>query len=106
MKREEAIKMLKQLVNMLSDDFGDSELCEEALQMAITALQNEPVWILVSERLPEESLNSVIGWDTYRKRCCFVQYLGGRFVLSDDIDSVNVTAWMPLPEPYRESEGK
>lgn len=61
-------------------------------------------WIPVSERLPEESLNSVIGWDTYRNRCCFVQYLGGRFVLGDDIDSVNVTAWMPLPEPYRESE--
>lgn len=106
MKREEAIKMLKQLVNMLSDDFGDSELCEDALQLAITALQNQPVWIPVSERLPEESLNSVIGWDTYRNRCCFVQYLGGRFVLGDDIDSVNVTAWMPLPEPYRESEGK
>nr|DAP20748.1 MAG TPA: Protein of unknown function (DUF551) [Bacteriophage sp.] len=61
-------------------------------------------WIPVSERLPEESLNSVIGWDTYRNRCCFVQYLGGRFVLGDDIDIVNVTAWMPLPEPYRESE--
>lgn len=60
-------------------------------------------WIPVSERLPEESLNSVIGWDTYRNRCCFVQYLGGRFVLGDDIYSVNVTAWMPLPEPYRES---
>ena len=61
-------------------------------------------WIPVSERLPEESLNSVIGWDTYRNRCCFVQYLGGRFVLGDDIYSVNVTAWMPLPEPYQESE--
>ena len=61
-------------------------------------------WIPVSERLPEESLNSVIGWDTYRNRCCFVQYLGGRFVLGDDIYSVNVTAWMPLPEPYLESE--
>lgn len=61
-------------------------------------------WIPVSERLPEESLNSVIGWDTYRNRCCFVQYLGGRFVLGDDIDSVNVTAWMPLPEPYRERD--
>ena len=58
-------------------------------------------WIPVSERLPEESLNSVIGWDTYRNRCCFVQYLGGRFVLGDDIDSVNVIAWMPLPEPYQ-----
>ena len=56
-------------------------------------------WIPVSERLPEESLNSVIGWDTYRNRCCFVQYLGGRFVLGDDVDIVNVTAWMPLPEP-------
>ena len=54
MKREEAIKMLNQLVNMLSDDFGDSELCEDALQMAITALQNQPVWIPVSERLPED----------------------------------------------------
>lgn len=61
-------------------------------------------WIPVSERLPEESLNSVIGWDTYRNRCCFVQYLGGRFVLGDDIYSVNVTAWMPLPEPYQGSE--
>lgn len=61
-------------------------------------------WIPVSERLPEESLNSVIGWDTYRNRCCFVQYLGGRFVIGDDIDSVNVTAWMPLPEPYIEGE--
>lgn len=61
-------------------------------------------WIPVSERLPEESLNSVIGWDTYRNRCCFVQYLGGRFVLGDDIDSVNVIAWMPLPETYQESE--
>lgn len=54
MKREEAIKMLKQLVDMLSDDFGDSELCEDALQMAITALQNQPVWIPVSEMLPEK----------------------------------------------------
>ena len=61
-------------------------------------------WIPVSERLPEESLNSVIGWDTYRNRCCFVQYFGGRFVLGDDIYSVNVTAWMPLPEPYQGSE--
>lgn len=68
-------------------------------------LEQESGWIPVSERLPEESLNSVIGWDTYRNRCCFVQYLGGRFVLGDDIDSVNVTAWMPQPEPYRESEG-
>lgn len=67
-------------------------------------LEQESGWIPVSERLPEESLNSVIGWDTYRNRCCFAQYLRGRFVLGYDIDGVNVTAWMPLPEPYMESE--
>lgn len=109
MKREEAIKLLNDIHSQCCDTANilctlDADKRCDALQMAITALQNYPVWIPVSERLPEESLNSVIGWDTYRKRCCFVQYLGGRFVLGDDIDSVNVTAWMPLPEPYRESE--
>lgn len=109
MKREEAIKLLNDIHSQCCDTANilctlDADKRCDALQMAITALQNQTVWIPVSERLPEESLNSVIGWDTYRNRCCFVQYLGGRFVLGDDIDSVNVTAWMPLPEPYRESE--
>lgn len=104
MKREEAIKMLKQLVNMLSDDFGDSELCEDALQMAITALQNQPVWIPVSERLPEES-GSYLTW---------VRYDNEEFMSIEDIDcegifkewnfTGKVLYWMPLPEPYRESE--
>ena len=59
-------------------------------------------WIPVEDRLPEESLNSVIGWDEYRKRCCFVQYYCGRWILGNDVDSVKITAWMPLPEPYTE----
>ena len=105
MKREEAIRDLDIIrFNPHWDELVNEEYWQELMEMAITALQNQTVWIPVSERLPEESLNSVIGWDTYRNRCCFVQYLGGRFVLGDDIDSVNVTAWMPLPEPYRESE--
>lgn len=105
MKIEEAIKDLDIIrFNPHWDELVNEEYWEELMEMAITALQNQSVWIPVSERLPEESLNSVIGWDTYRNRCCFVQYLGGRFVLGDDIYSVNVTAWMPLPEPYLESE--
>lgn len=58
-------------------------------------------WIPVEERLPEESLNSVIGWDEERKRCCFVQRWGGRWIFGNDIDSVKITAWRPLPETYR-----
>jgi hypothetical protein len=59
-------------------------------------------WIPVSERLPEESLNSVLGWDEYRNRCCFVQYISGRWVLGNDIDSVKIIAWQLLPTPYKE----
>ena len=61
-------------------------------------------WIACSERLPEESLNSVIGWDEYRQRCCFVQYYGGRWILGNDIDSVKIIAWQPLPEPFKERD--
>ena len=64
--------------------------------------QRKHRWIPVEERLPEESLNSVIGWDEYRERCCFVQYYAGSWHLGDE--SVRIIAWMPLPEPYRKKE--
>lgn len=60
-------------------------------------------WIPVEERLPEESLESVIGWDEYRERCCFVQYYNKRWKLGND-ESVKITAWMPLPEPYEKAD--
>lgn len=59
-------------------------------------------WIPCSERMPEESLNAVIGWDKYRKRCCFVQYYDGKWHLGNSYDSVKIIAWMPVPRPYRE----
>lgn len=114
MKREEAIKMLNELVNMLSDDFGDSELCEKALQMAIIALQNQPVWIPVSERLPEGDsgdypINMValdtgevcIGVYRHDSKEWWTRMNEGETLYSTDHV---VVAWMPLPEPYRESE--
>lgn len=61
-------------------------------------------WIPCSERLPEESLNSVIGWDEYRERCCFVQYYGGRWILGNDTEPVKITYWRNIPErPYNPS---
>lgn len=52
--------------------------------------QRKHRWIPVEERLPEESLNSVIGWDKYRERCCFVQYYAGSWHLGDE--SVRIIA--------------
>lgn len=57
-------------------------------------------WIPVEESTPEEPLESVIGWDAYRERCCFVQYRNGRFELGSG-ELVKIVAWQPLPEPYR-----
>jgi len=68
--------------------------CKEIVQEAAKAYA--PVYC--NERLPEESLNSVLGWDEFRERWCFVQYLQGRFILGNDTDTVKITAWMPVPD--------
>ena len=84
-KFNNAIDKAKQIVQEVSEEYNNG-------------------WIPCSERLPEESLNSVIGWDEYRQRCCFVQYYGGRWILGNDIDSVKIIAWQPLPEPFKERD--
>lgn len=61
-------------------------------------------WIPVEERLPDESLNSVIGWDEYRERCCFVQYYGGRWMLRADREPIKITHWRPSPDRPERSE--
>lgn len=55
-------------------------------------------WISTNERLPEQSLNSVIGYDELRKRCVFVQYYNNHWILGSD-DPVKIIAWQPLPKP-------
>lgn len=67
MKREEAIELLNdihsracKIANILCTP--DSKKRCEALQMAITALQNQPVWIPVSERLPEDCVPVNVTW--------------------------------------------
>lgn len=71
MKREEVIYCLKAQSERYSEvceecplygQTGVDHCCEDALQMAITALQNQPVWIPVSERLPEDYVPVNITW--------------------------------------------
>lgn len=82
------------------NDFNKSQVGH--LLKKLSEEQRKHRWIPVQERLPEESLNSVIGWDEYRERCCFVQYYAGSWHLGDE--PVRIAAWMPLPEPYQEEE--
>lgn len=120
MKREEAIYCLKAQSERYSEvceecplygQTGVDHCCEDALQMAITALQNQPVWIPVSERLPGKNKKVIIFTKTenlYIGTYCqnIDKEQDGVFLIRDNIymQIDRIAAWMPLPEPYRESE--
>lgn len=132
MKREEAIKLLNDIHSQCCDTANilctlDSDKRCDALQMAITSLQNQPVWIPVSERLPEdgdvrfymcivenheEDLPMFCQYEEDRGFGFWRDYYDGdtlgfvdsEFQTNEELGYEKVVAWMPLPEPYRESE--
>ena len=132
MTREEAIALLESRRDLIKSEYPEIDDYREALDMAIKALEQEPRWIPVSERLPkvhntpyyvdndEELYESdhvltccedgkdyiyAIGTIIYDKMCNSYEWSGLYDYGDIIIDDMRVIAWMPLPEPYRaESE--
>lgn len=123
MKREEAIRDLDIIrFNPHWDELVNEEYWQELMDMAITALQNQPVWIPTSERLPEKYGSYLVAWKPCNMSEEYVVKRSGAphfyEILEYDpddesgwIESIEqatgeyeILAWMPLPEPYRESE--
>lgn len=111
MTREELIRNLKYTMEKHKNDtvntFGTniSVMCKDILDY----LEQEPKWIPFSERLPEENKQVLIQYRTrYRddvnlfdvtSRADYNYWQGiGR--------EIDVTAWMPLPEPYKAQESE
>lgn len=103
---EELHKVRKILDKEYASQFDKGMIAgiDKAIHLLVTADRTDR-WIPVEERLPEPSLNSVIGWDVYRERCVFVQYYMNDWILGNH-ESVKIIAWMPLPEPYAKGAKK
>ena len=104
MTNEEAIKKLEWALNN-NTIYDENEALEYilAVKKGIEALEQEPKWIPVSERLPEKTGLHLVSI--------------GDLVTTANFDGHNFRtqamvrfipdAWMPLPEPYKaESEDK
>lgn len=137
MNREEAIKLVNDIHSQCCDTANilctpDADKRCDALQMAITSLQNQPDWIPVSERLPEDCVPVNVTWinrnpDPYYKDIKDVPfansavYCNGKWYWWSSVcvgyleeygeysidlvdEGIDIVAWMPLPESYRESE--
>jgi hypothetical protein len=87
-----------------------------ALDMAIKALEQEPKWIPISERLPESSgvyivsrwfsdgEESAILTDANYYDGCGEWYNDNRINWGRELVTKKIVAWMPLPDPYKEEE--
>lgn len=109
---EEAIKILK---NKMDGSVDTSYEWVETVRLAVNALEKQSGWILCNEKAPlpeqeillfDDNFGIVVG-----KYVC-VAYPDGkeyRYLIHKSIDSdlmgaINPIAWMPLPQPYKESE--
>lgn len=109
MTREEAIKYFENGINTNlhlkeKDRFAVGIANEniEAYSMAISALsENKGAWIPCSERLPEEVGTYLVTLE-YKEHGTGITTLWFHGSLGWDLRVADVvTAWMPLPEPYK-----
>lgn len=100
MTREEAIEIIE--CGDISNRWGKDG--EEVEKMAIKALEQEPEWIPVSERVPEDGEEVLCFLDSEEMAVLFRRNDWGQYEWVDGgfaTGSYDVIAWMPLPEPYK-----
>lgn len=102
MTRETAIKGLK----AFRKEFSGYEPNEEMFDMAIKALEQEPRWIPINEKLPETG-TEVLAATTWGEVTIADRIGKSKWFIHDghaNAYTEDLTAWMPLPKAYREVE--
>lgn len=117
MNNKEAIVWLKEC----KEHYGEyHEMCDEALDIAIKALEERPKgeWIPISERLPEGKIDPMTNdfelvlcstvWEVVRpyKFGKPIGHSKAHFWSGGGIMDDYVIAWKPMPEPYKEAENE
>lgn len=106
MTDSEVIEVLEKEESYMLSHGGDRQA--KALRIAIDKIKQEPKWIPVTERLPEAGKEATRCLVTVDCEGVVNDYTAIRTYFSDTKDFNDVvTAWMPLPQPYKaESEGR
>lgn len=102
--KEQVLKNLEDIVRfgglMMSSEFVES------VRIAMEAYENQQDWIPVSEMLPKEGKKVLITVNDKVEKAHYYRY--GNGWCNDDCyvfaKAEEAKAWMPLPEPYKESE--
>lgn len=108
MTREEAIKKLQKQKAEYLDEWVDYSGIAEAFDMAIEALKAQE-WTPISQKPPEDRQDCIVSTDASEMLfATFYEYSHGYNFDTWGLDCVGeITAWMPLPDPYKgESEDK
>lgn len=118
MTRSEAAQIC-QSIKFILENSDYTEAVEEALNMAIEALEQEPKWIPVTERLAEfpciiqdangNNPSVPFGIVTVESKEHGTWQIDGKFWTDKDLNPYlnwhnRIIAWQPLPEPYEESD--
>lgn len=110
----EAVNTIKECVDKIArrmmEDTEINIICEFAklyLEGVRPTIIPKQEWIPCSERLPEEDGQYLVCWcGAYGVDVYIAEYIrNGKYWLhSEGCELRGITAWMPLPEPYKEGD--